>query len=286
MRFILGGVTFSGESLDEALMVREFEPGGEEQRTNDTDRAQRDGVTPGRDLLGGSTWSWSISARGNNLSDVLAANAELKGAWRPYPRLAPGVKIPLSYLIDGRWRRVYGRPGRYTGPVPDFIAESGIGHIVCDFRVMDPLHYADAESSEVLTIVPASIGGLEAPLMAPLTTVGSGAPRAGFVTNEGDAPTPLKVKFKGPIVDPWVRTSSGMEVGLLGSLAYDQTVTVDPLAGTVLRGSTPVNGMLSGKTRLSTSLLQPGTTELSFGGTDLTGTATATLLWRDAYKSL
>jgi len=43
---------------------------------------------------------------------------------------------------------------------------------------------------------------------------------------------------------------------------------------------------LTRKTRMSTTRLQPGTTVLSFGGTDPTGTATATLSWRNAYTSI
>jgi hypothetical protein len=182
---------------------------------------------------------------------------------------------------------VYGRPRRYSGIVPDFIAESGIGHIVCDFQVNDRRHYDDAETSVALTIVPATTGGLEAPLAAPLSTVRSSAPRAGIVANLGDSDTPVKVVFKGPVTNPWVRSSAGLEVGLTGTLAYDQTVTVDSHSGLVTRqDGSPAAGLLTRKTRLSTTWLQPGTTELTFGGVDPTGTATATLSWRNAYTSI
>lgn len=286
MRFKLGGVTFSGESLDEELMVSSFDQGSVDLRSDDTERPQKDGIIPGRDFIGKRIWAWELSARGDNLTDVLAANAKLEGAWRSSVRTTPGATMPLSYMVDGRWRRVYGRPGRYAGPSPDFIAMNGIGHIVCDFMITDPLHYDDAETSVVLSIVPGTTGGLRAPLRAPLSTVRSNEPRAGTVLNSGNAPTPLKVRFKGPVSNPWVRSADGWEVGIIGTLAYDQTITFDPLAGTVLRGSTPVNGMLTSKTRLSNTMLKPGTNSLTFGGTDLTGSATATLLWRDAYISL
>lgn len=282
MRFKLGAVEFTGETFA-PLMVREFRPGGVDVRDQDTDRPQRDGVIPGADLLGGRLWAWDISARGADLSEVLAASARLEGQWRDHARLLPGVSTPLSYLIDGRWRRVYGRPGRYTGPTPDNIAISGIGRIVCDFRVTDPLHYDEDESSVRLTIVPATTGGLQTPFVFPLSTVRSSAPRAGIVTNGGDAATPLKVVFRGPITNPWVR-ATGLEVGLVGTLAYDQTVTVDPLAGTITGLPAGVN--VTRKTRLTGTLLPPGVTELTFGGTDPTGTATATLAWRNAYTSI
>jgi hypothetical protein len=287
MRFKLGGVEFTGDTLDAPLVVRNFEPGGADVRTQDTEQDMYDGVLPGMDLLGGRLWVWDLSARGDNLDDVLAANASLEAAWRTSSRLKPGVYVPLSYNINNRWRRVYGRPGRYSGIVPDHIAESGIGHLVCDFRVLKPAFYDDVENSVKLTIVPATTGGLEAPLASPLSTVRSSAPRAGIVTNTGDASTPLSVTFKGPITNPWVRSTAGLEIALLGTLAYDQSVTVDGMNLTVTRNTgSSASGMVTRKTNLRSSLLAPGTTEFSFGGTDSTGTATATLAWRNAYNSI
>lgn len=283
MRFNLDGVEFSGESGEYGLRVREFVPGGVDLRTQDEERAQQDGILVGKDLLGGRLWTWDISARGAGLDEVMAANARLERVWRDGARLQPGLVSALTYHMSGRWRRVYGRPRRYAGPTPDYLAISGVGYIVCDFRVTDPLHYDEDESSVVLTIVPATTGGLESPLMAPLSTVRSSAPRAGLVTNAGDAPTPLKVTFHGPITDPWVR-AAGLEVGLVGTLAYDREVTVDPLAGTIT--GLPAGVVVTRKTRLSGTLLQSGTTELTFGGTDSTGTATATLAWRNAHTSI
>lgn len=288
MRFKLGGVEFTGETLDTPLMVREFTPGGADLRNEDTELAQRDGVLPGMDLLGGRLWAWELSAKGNDLTDVLAANAALEAAWRTPARLQPGVNVPLAYLINGRWRRVYGRPGRYSGIVPDHLAIGGLGRIVCDFRVNDPVHYDEEETSVLLTVVPATTGGLQAPLASPLSTVRSSAPRAGLVTNRGDAATPLKVTFRGPITNPWVRsTATGLEVALNATLAYDQSVTVDAQLGTITReNGTPAAGLVTRKTDLPATLLQPGTTEFTFGGTDQTGTATATLAWRNAYNSI
>jgi hypothetical protein len=78
-----------------------------------------------------------------------------------------------------------------------------------------------------------------------------------------------------------------MEVGLNATLAYDQTITVSPRDGTVTwQNGAPAGGILTRKTRLSATLLQPGSTSFSFGGTDQTGTATATLSWRNAYASI
>lgn len=286
MRFAFNGVEFGGR--DGALLVTGFTPGPAETRPGDQPAPGRDGTIPVQDFLGSATWAFDISTNREDLTGARASGAALEAAWKdPAVRLDSTVKVPLSYELDGSWRRVYGRPGQFAGVGGDLLATLGAGRIVADFRVLDPLHYDEDETATVLTIVPATTGGLQAPLAAPLSTVRSSAPRAGMVNNGGDAATPLKVTFHGPVADPWVRSADGMEIGLTGSLAYDQTVTVDPLAGTVTRqDGSPAAGLLTRKTRLTGTLLQPGPTELSFGGTDPTGTAKATLSWRNAHTSL
>lgn len=286
MRFVFGGVEFGGRAG--ALIVTGFNPGSTEVRSDDQAAPGRDGAIPVQDFLGSATWAFDISTNREDLAGARASGAALESAWKdPAVRLNGTVKVPLSYEFDGEWRRVYGRPGQFAGFAADVLANLGVGKITADFRVLDPLHYDDDETSVVLTIVPATTGGLITPFIFPLSTVRSSAPRAGIVNNTGDAATPLKVRFQGPISNPWVRSSAGMEIGLNGSLAYDQTVTVDPLAGTVTRqDGTPAAGLLTRKTQLTATLLQPGPTELSFGGTDPTGTAKATLFWRNAHTSI
>ena len=286
MKFAFAGIGFGGPAG--VLIVTGFAPAPAEVLASDTPRAGRDGSIVGSDYLGASTWAFDLFTNRADFAGALTAAAALESAWKdPAIRLTPNRTVPLSYEIAGRWRRVYGRPGQFLGPVGDVRDLQGAGAITCDFRVTDPLHYDDEETTVVLTVVPATTGGLQAPLAAPLSTVRSSAPRAGQVVNAGDAATPLKVVFHGPVTDPWVRSSGGLEVGLTGSLAYDQAITVDPLAGTVTRqDGSPAAGLLTRKTRLTGTLLQPGPTELTFGGTDPTGTATATLSWRNAYTSI
>lgn len=285
MLFRLGGVEFGGRTG--SLIVAGFDPGSADLRTQDHERPQRDGAMVGRDYLGSTTWAFDISTNRRAVLEAAESAAALAVAWRPPERLQGNVTVPLSYELGGRWRRVYGRPGKFAGIKGDVLAMQGVGKITADFRVTDPLFYDDAETSVVLDIVPASSGGLVAPLVAPLTSVRSSAPRAGFVDNLGDAATPLKVTFHGPVLNPWVRAAAGWEIGLTGTLAYDVSVTVDPLAGTVTRSDgAPVAGMLTRATRLSKSLLPVGQSELTFGGSDITGTATATLSWRHAFQSI
>lgn len=285
MRFRFDGLEFGGPFGP--LLVTSFEPGAADIRNGDTDRSQRDGAIAGRDFLGKRTWGISVETMADDITGGLALERQLASRWLNEKfRLNPLATFPLAYELGGRWRRVYGRPDRYSGINGDLLSMNGIGKLECDYRILDPLFYDADESATILTIVPASTGGLKAPLIGPLSTVRSSAPRAGLVSNLGDQPTPLTVVFRGPVTDPWVRAAAGWEIALKGTLTYDQTVTVDARAGTVLRGSTPVAGMLTRKSRLSTARLPVGSSELTFGGTDPTGTARVELRWRNAFSSI
>lgn len=284
MRFRFDGVEF-GDKLP--LFVTDFDQGTTEYRTNDTERSQGDGMIAGRDFLGGRTWGFSVSTNMRNLPDASALESRLAAAWHnPKHRNKSLALVPLSYELGGRWRRVYGRPSRYAGIRGDIQAVQGHGRIECDFRIHDPRYFDDVETVLPLPIVPASTGGLMAPLVAPLSTVRSSAPRAGFVDNTGTAPTPLKVIFKGPVVDPYNRSAAGWEIALNATILPGQTVTVDAFAGSVLRGNAPAAGLLTRKTRLSSAVLPTGISDLTFGGVDPTGTASVELRWRNAYWNI
>lgn len=286
MEFKYRGVSFGGRTGQ--ILVTGFDPGAVEINSQDADRPQGDGILPGKDFFRGRTWGFDLVTNAKSLAGTLAADKALASAWAAEEiRLNPGRTEALQYLLDGRWRRVYGRPGRYQGPKGDVRAKQGVGQITADFRVMDPLYYDETEKVVVLNIVPGGTGGLIAPLVAPLTTERSGAVRAGLITNTGDAPTPLTVTFHGPVTNPWVRATAGWEIGLSGTLAYDETVTVDARARTVTRNTgTSAPGMLTRATQLTASRLPVGPSEVTFGGVDPSGTAYAELRWRPASTSI
>lgn len=283
-------IRFDGVEVgdDLPLFIEKFDQGSSSYRSNDIERSQGDGTITGRDFLGGNTWGFSITTNVDTLAQALDQDARLAARWHdPKHRLTPLSVSPLSYEMGGRWRRVYGRPSRYAGVNGDIYAVQGAGRIDCDFKITDPRYFDEEERRLVLPIIPATVGGLIAPLKAPLSTVRSSAPRVGYVDNPGTASTPLKVVFNGPISNPYVRAAAGWEIGLKGSIAAGQSITVDAMDRTVLRGDdTPVGGMLTRKTRLSSAVLPTGVSDLQFGGTDQTGTASVELCWRPAYYSI
>lgn len=286
MIFRYGGVEFGGQFGD--IIVTDFQPGSAELRGEHTPRPNGDGVISGRTFLGGRTWAFDMTTNRKDLSGAMSTESALAAAWEdPEVRTQAGLLVPLSYNLDGKWRRVYGQPGRYSGPRADVLARQGAGKIVADFEVLEPYHFDEDEQHVRLTIVPSTTGGFTFPLVFPLSTRRVSTPRAGLVSNAGDRPTPLKAVFRGPVTDPWVRAAAGWEIGLLGTLAYDVSVTVDPLAGTVIRSDgASVNGILTRATRLRQAKLPAGQSELTFGGKDETGTASVDLYWRNAFAGI
>lgn len=281
----LGGIEFGGLG---DLIIQEFDPGDTEITVNDANIPMGDGVMVGRDFLGGKTWGFTLATNRADVEGARRTAAQLGTMWRsPSIRRTPGAVVPLSYRVGSQWRRVYGRPGRWADPIPDVRAMQGVMVVACDFRVTDPRHFAEDQSVVTLTVVPESTGGLRFPARAPFRFNSRGGARVGLVDNQGDAATPLIVTFHGPCRDPKVVAAAGWEIGLVGSLAYDVSVTVDALAKTVTRSDgAEVPGMLTRATVLSRAELPVGQSDITFTCVDETATAKAVLSYRHAFTTL
>lgn len=286
MRARFAGIEFGG--LLDPLLIRGFDPSAPEIRTNDHAKPFGDGVMVGRDYFGAGAWTFELSTNLRDEVGALAAAGVLVSAWRnPAVRLRPNVSAPLSYEVGGRWRRVYGRPDSITDPVSDVRAIQGAAQIVATFRVTDPVFYDDTETVVRLTIVPESSGGIIAPIVAPISTRMNSGRRAGLVDNAGDVASPLTVTFHGPARNPKVEAAAGWEVGITGTLAYDQSVTIDARTGTVTRSDgASLAGALTRATQLTKATIPPGPSELTFTAIDATGTAAVDLSWRNSHSSI
>lgn len=280
--FELGGLEF-GHARGR-IRTFSWESSGLEYRSQDADRPGGDGAIFGTDRRRAGSWAIGLRTLAEDEAGAQSAVADLVRVWQP-PEGAL-TTAPLRYRLADRWRRVYGRPRAISLPTTDILVHGGRADIEATFDLADPLHYSDAESSLSLGIVPASSAGLAFPTAPPFTWRSDGAPQSRFAVVGGDAPAPLRVTFTGPVVRPWVRVG-GVLVELTGSLAYDEVVTVDARAMTITRADgDSVPGMLGARVRLVDLRLPPGEHEVTFGGSDLTGTATATVAWRDAFRSL
>lgn len=281
--FELGGFEF-GHARG-TIRTFGWDTSGIAYRSQDVASPSGDSVLMGRDRRAGGSWALRLrTLSGGGEAGAQAHVAELVRVWQPPP--GPIVTVPLRYRLAGRWRRVYGRPRGISLPTTDIMVHQGRAEVEATFDLADPLHYSDAESSLSLGIVSASSAGLAFPTAPPFTWRSDGAPQSRFAVVGGDAPAPLRVTFTGPVVRPWVRVGDVL-VQLTGELAYDETLTVDARLMTITRADgASVPGMLAPRTRMVDLRLPPGEHEVTFGGSDLTGTATATVAWRDAWRSL
>lgn len=249
------------------------------------------GSRPGADFLEAGTITLTLrSAYG--IRDRAAADrvtSSFLRAWRASLAAAPGELTPLLLEADGRARLVYGRAGRLSPPTPGSVLKrQGLVEIVAEFRVLDPLAYDITGTGATLSVIPRSLGGIIAPITTPVTTTMTSGVEYRMLTVEGDAPAPLRVTFHGPARDPKV-TIGGVEVGVVGEIAYDENIVIDGRTRTVHLddpGKTPAGHRLSRTSRLDLLHVEPGTHEISFTATDRTGTARATVEATPAYFHL
>lgn len=253
-----------------------------------TDRLNADGSMVSKDYLGTASWQMTVRTNRYNLEDALESASLLESAWKDPEVRASTSPVPLDYSNDGgsTWYRIYGKPGQFTGAVPDVLTKLGVATVDLEFIQTDPRHYTAAEDMTTIYTAAASVGGIMSPIVSPITTVASGAPKSGYVDNTGNLPAPLTVTFYGPSTNPKILTEGKTVVEYKGTLAYDQTVTIDPLQGSVsLNNGVSVAGRLGRMTRLSRLTVPSGRSSWTYSATDLTGSSKAELRWRGAHTA-
>lgn len=278
--FDLNGYVIGGDKSRPVYSVG-LDTGVADHRDQDELNPHGDDRYFGDDQLSGPTWTLELRT-GRNVTPrtALSSLGAVMRAWRSAPRGA-GEESVLRYMAAGRVRRVYGRPRNFTFD-PNLVYSHGYLAAAAQFVTADTLHYDDTEDRLTVGLIPGNAGGLVSPLVSPLTTV-AGGQRQGQVRIDGDAPAPLVITIQGPVTNPKV-SSTGWQVGLTGSLAYDQSVTIDTRRRTVLRNDgADLSGWLTRATFLPEARLRPGNREIIFAGTDATGTATCTVAWRPAF---
>ena len=210
-------------------------------------------------------------------------------AWNANLSAAPGVMTPLLIEADGRSRLVYGRAGRISPPQPgSVLKKQGMVEIIAEFRILDAFVYDVTGTGVTLSVIPRSLGGIVAPIVTPVTTTMTSGVEYRMLTVTGDAPAPLQVTFHGPAQDPQV-VVGGVEVGIIGALAYDENIIVNGQDRTVTLDNpdrTPAGHRLARASRLDLLRVDPGTHEIAFSATDRTGTARVTVEATPAYYHL
>jgi hypothetical protein len=285
--FELDGFGFGGGDHSVVIPPSGFDPGSATVRDQDSVNPLGDNLRMGRDTKTPPVWAFDLMTNEYSAADALDSLDELAGIWQADSvRSTPGALSVLRYRLGGRTRRVYGRARRFA-PIVQTNLWGGVTAAVADFQLAENRYYEDELNTVSVSIVPATTGGLAGVLKAPLSTLAGGA-RQGVIQVGGRAPTPFTVTIRGPITNPWV-AGPGWKIQLNTTLAYDQSVTINTRPGVTSvkrQDGASLAGSLTRTSRLTTALLKPGPAEITFGGTDATGTATCSLSWRNAHYSL
>lgn len=264
-----------------------FLPGDDDWDDQDEENPRRGGRRFGREVLSGPTWGWNLHVNQSDVPSAIAELARIKTAWRAlHIRQSPGKVIPLRYRLDGRVRRIYGRPGRFAAP-PSNKVLSGFVPITCDFRCADSFTYDDVEQSISLGLQIGSEGGFVFPTTFPVATQPVGSSQQQAVVG-GDATTYPVVRFNGPVTNPRLE-SNDWTLSLDMTIAEGEFVEVDlrPWGLTaLLNAQSSVAGNLGRRQYLSEMGLTPGRHELIFRGAGMSSSATCEVRWANAWNSI
>lgn len=284
-QFELDGVVFG---LHAPITVSDWSPGAPALRTNDVDNPTGDGVRMGRTFKGAATWNFSLSVDGKNEDDGWAILAQLAAAWDgDWAREEPDRVVALRYRVAGQTRVVYGQPRQWT-PVVNNLSMQGRIDVEAQFVLVDHRSYSEIPETSLLTLgVPLELdSGHTLPIIVPWTGSAGDSVRESSVTIGGDTETPVWVTFFGPVDNASIRV--GGWTAQMAEPVYDgDPVTIDgrPWVRTATKesgGGARVNPRF---TRMSKMWLPKGHHEVIFTGDDITGTATALVSWRDAYRT-
>lgn len=281
-QFELGGYAF-GLGHPVSVNGDGFKPGPVGLITQEADAAAGDYSVFGRDRRTGPTWAFSLHTdKALEPSEALAAKRAIADVWgADATRHTPNATLALRYRVGADTRRCYGRPRNFAS-APDNAILNGMLPIEADFKLVEPYWYDDEVRTRTLSSVAALGGGFVFDLVFPISTV-AGQSRPGMLEASeigGDRNAPFEAVIHGPITNPTIE-HAGWRIEVIGTVAYDQTVTISTYPWALrARRSDGVNMQLGARTRLSKSLLSKSGGEVKFGGTDTTGTARLDLSWR------
>lgn len=266
---------------------------GGDDRFGDVDLEREDGVGFGEDYSSGKTIAFDIGVatwdEGLNAHEAGADALEnLEREWKNpiYRTRATAYAMLRSRAVPGRTRVAYGRPRRYA-EATNRLTHKGFSTVLCDFQTIDGRWYDDVEDSNTSNLVQPPTGGFKSPIKAPIVTSPPAVSVGRSITVGGTVPTWPVVEIYGPISQPVV-TLGPLVIAFTGQLLDGESVTFDPRpwSRTVLRND---GASFAGKLGYQTPPLRlcslpPGEHAFNLAGNDETGTASATVRWRNAYS--
>ncbi|WP_141898655.1 hypothetical protein [Paramicrobacterium agarici] len=223
-----------------------------------------------------------LDINGHGSEQVVRAGKEtLRRAWRadPVRREAGGS----ATLISPANRLTFGLPQRFE--TDDTYMKQGLIRAFVDFAATTDLWFSAEEFSTSLQITQPAYGGVVAPVVAPVITSGSSVRTSSFTVG-GELDTYPVIEVQGPVINPAVEVIGVFRFEYRGTLAYDEVLTIDthPHARTVTVNGAGV-ALSPTSDRIASASLPPGVHAMTLFGTSQSGTATATVRWRNAFPT-
>lgn len=267
-----------------------FDPGEAGWFTQTGENTRRGVRGFGRDVQSPKTWTWASHVDQLDVPSAVETLEAFADAWAPEEIVrTPGATTAVRYRLAGRDRRVFGRPRRFAAP-PSNLILNGYVPVTHDFELVDAYSYDDVESNvQIPYVSSASGGGFILPALMPLTTQPSDGNGSAQVTVGGTARAYPIIRFQGPWTNP-VFVTDDWTLRLTGEISGTGWVEVDtrPWKLTVLDqdGGSAVD-MLDRQTWLEDCWFAPQSQpQISLSGVAASGGATATIRWRNTWKSI
>lgn len=272
--------------------------GAPAMRTDDQPNARADGISFGRDYLGGRNLTFDINIKTRTrteLPDAHTLYSNMEQAWLTEDtyvgasRLTPGEVSELYMTRHGQATRIaYGRP-RQIEPTTGRV-DSGWIPVTASFQTITHKFYDAAWQQNSLSSAPSSDGKFDLPFIFPLNTLGITA-SADIVVVGGNTETWMLSKIWGPISGPKITVVDYYTIETTSdfSLMAGEYLELDPRpwARKILKnGVTNVAGKFTqASRRIGMQTLPPGTHQVYLSGIDPTGTARLDTLWRNAWTT-
>lgn len=262
-------------------------------RVDDASRPRADGISFGRDYVEAGELRLELIIDYSGRPEPAAMRArmawetrhELELAWRAdtlrqRPRAVAELVLGSEEMIEGRPRRI---------SFDDSAQNVGLVRATATFLPSSTAIYTVDEGGvapwfeQAVNLVPAQIGGITSPLVAPISTAASSS-RARPFTVGGAAPVWPIVTVNGPIqAGAQFELVGGWSLTLNRALAYDDEVSVDtrPDRQIMTYNGRPANVLAPSSSRITAAAISPGLNEIALRGVSIEGTASAKIRWRE-----
>lgn len=270
--------------------VTSWNIGGREYRTDDTDRPRADGRWFGQDFAtpGDVEIELIIRAKGatrqERFENAMAIRQDFQRVWdMDSIRFVNGAVAELEIagvaVVEGRPRHVDWDDTRAT-----FGIIRGTALFV---RSSDEAYEPGAMSHSITVgLVPPSVGGIIAPLVAPISTTRASSRSQSFEVGGESNVWPI-ITVSGPIQSgASVELINGWRLVLNRALAYDQKATFDtrPTHRSMNLNGKTMNLLNPAGARLSQMSIAPGVQSIALRGNSVEGTASVRVEWRETKK--